>query len=69
MKNFNTKKVKKDDLYRYLGDRSSTNMKISDNEIANIFSNKEAMILAADNATCDQINCFMAKVQGENSKI
>ena len=32
-------------------------MKISDQEIANIFSDKSAMILAADNATCDQINC------------
>ena len=44
-------------------------MKISDEEIANIFSDKDAMILAADNATCDQINCFMAKVQGYNSKV
>jgi len=25
------------------------------------------MILAADNKTCDQINCFMAKVQSDNT--
>ena len=39
------------------------NHNITDEEIASIFSNKDAMILAADNATCDQINCFMARVQ------
>ena len=44
-------------------------MKILDEEIANIFSDKRAMILAADNATCDQINCYMARVQGDNSKV
>ena len=44
-------------------------MKISDEEIANIFSDKDAMILAANNATCDQINCFMARVQGDNTKV
>ena len=38
-------------------------MNITDDEIAAIFSDKKAMILAADNATCDQINCFMARVQ------
>ena len=63
MKNFNTKKVNKDELYEYLGKRSSTNTQIPDEEIANILSNKDAMILAADNASCDQINCFMARVQ------
>ena len=57
MKNLNTKKVNKDDLYRYLGKRSSLNKTITDEEIANIFSDKDSMILAADNATCDQINC------------
>ena len=57
MKNLNTKKVNKDDLYKYLGKRSSLNKTITDEEIANIFSDKDSMILAADNATCDQINC------------
>lgn len=44
-------------------------MDITDDEIADIFSDKEAMILAADNATCDQINSFMATVQTGNSEI
>ena len=63
MKNFNTKTIKIDDLCRQLGERDSSNMNITDDEIAAIFSDKKAMILAADNATCDQINCFMARVQ------
>ena len=69
MKNFNTKKVYKDDLYRYLGKRSSTNIDVTDDEIASIFSDKDSMILAADNATCEQINSFMARCQHGESKI
>jgi hypothetical protein len=64
MKRFNTKSVTKDELFRYLGIRATSNDKnINDEEIAALYSDPKTMILAADNATCDVINCFMTKVQ------
>ena len=69
MKNLNTKCIDKDELYKYLGKRAATNNDITDESIADIFSDPDAMILAADNKTCDQINSFMAKVQIGESEI
>ena len=44
-------------------------MKITDDYIAEKFSDPNTMILAADNATCDHINSFMTTCQTGNQKI
>ena len=63
MTQLNYKLTNKTDLCVYLGERAATNMKIKDTEIAEHFSDPQSMILAADNATCDHINSFMASFQ------
>lgn len=52
-----------------MGDRAATNMNITDDYIAEKFSDPNTMILAADNATCDHINSFMTTCQTGNQKI
>ena len=44
-------------------------MNITDESIAEQFSDPDTMILAADNATCYQINSFMSTCQTGQQKI
>ena len=63
MARLNTKDISFDELSAYLAKRCSTNYHISDEEIAQIFSNRNNMILAAENEQCDIINNYMADIQ------
>lgn len=69
MKNLNTKTISEDKLIKHLSKRSAANQNITDAQIAEIMSDKDAMILCADNKRCDIINTFMAKNQTTEQKV
>jgi hypothetical protein len=56
MNKLNSKDIQYEELAKYLAFRTSENHNILDNEIADIFSDENAMILAAENEQCEIIN-------------
>lgn len=49
--------------------RTSENRNISDDEIADIYSDEDAMLLAAENEQCEVINNYMAQLQFGDQKV
>lgn len=56
MNKLNTKDIDFNGVANYLANRTSDNLNISDEEIARIQSDENAMLLAAENEQCEIIN-------------
>ena len=56
MNKLNTKDTNFNDVADYLAKRTSDNLNIKDEEIAEIYSDENAMLLAAENEQCEIIN-------------